>query len=180
MELSTYHIPSSPAAHAPLVPPLLALTPGVVHLLRLAVPPHPLRGLALRRRVAITIEEALLQRAADHLLLGDALAKLLVQRRGGEGRQRAVHVRLLLAPLALEGVGREQLGLRRRAQVDEARLQLVQARGQLEVLVERGVERRLGVGGRRVGCGRRGCEGREQLRAGEEVGEIEFTRGAGR
>ena len=174
--VSTPLLPSSsPTSDPSLIPPLLALSPGVVYLLGVAVPPHPLGGLALGGRGTVALEEALLQRAADHLLLRHALAQLLVQGRGREGRQGAVHVGLLLAPLPLEGVRGQQLGLGGRAEVDQVRLELVQARCQRDVVVEGCPEGSLGGSGGRVSGGGRGGERSQQLGSGEEVGEILLT-----
>ena len=165
----------SPSSYAALIPPLLALPPGVVDLLCVAVPSHPLGGLALGGGAPITLEEALLQGAADHFLLGDALAELLIEGGWRERGQGAVHLGLLLAPLPLEGVGGEELGLRRRTEVNQARLELVQSRSKSDVLVEGGLERPLGGGGRRVRGGTRRHQRAQQLRASEEVGEILLT-----
>jgi hypothetical protein len=52
---------------------------------------------------------------ADGGLLLDALGEALIQAGRSKGGQRVVHFGLLLTPLALEGVGGEQLGLDRGA-----------------------------------------------------------------
>ena len=116
---------SPPATNSPFIPPLLPLLPQIVQLLGLAIPAHPLHRLPLRRRAAVgtlALQEALLEREAHHLLLLHALAEALIQRRRRERAQRAVHVALLLPPLPLERVRREQLALCCGALVREPRL----------------------------------------------------------
>lgn len=80
-----------------------------------------------------------------------------------------VHVGLFLAPLSLEGVGGEELGLRAGALVREARGRAGNVRGQLHVLLKGGEELRVGGGYALVGAER---EGVEEGGIREDVGQI--------
>lgn len=170
---------SPPPANPPLVPPLFPLPPQIVPLLGLPVPPDPVQHLPLvaAGAGAVPVEKALLERDADLALLDDAGAQLLVQARGGEAAQRVVDVLggLLGAPLALEGVRRQQQGLGAGARVGEAALERDEVRGEVDVLGER---RRQGGGrGRQArGRGRGGVrEGGQEGRGGEDLGEVLFS-----
>lgn len=107
-------------------------------------------------------------------LLLHALAHPLVQARGRKRREGVVHVALLLAPLAVQGVRREELGLRGGALAREAGLEVGQVGGQLNVLVEGRLKRGVGCGEGRVY--RRGGvgEGAEEGWVGEDVGDVLF------
>lgn len=83
-----------------------------------------------------------------------------------------VHVRLLLAPLALERVRAQQLGLRGGALAGQAGLEVGGVRGQVDVLGEGGLQRGVrGLQGR-VGGLRRVREGVEEPGAGQDGGDV--------
>lgn len=104
-----------------------------------------------------------------------ALREQLVERGGAEAREGRVHVRLLLAPLALEGVHGEELGLGGGALAGEAALGLEEAGREVDVGGECRGEGR--VGGAEGGVdGLRGVsEGVEEGWAGEDAGDVLFS-----
>lgn len=153
----------SPSPNPPLIPPLLPLLPQIIQYFRLPIPLHPLRGLPLCDDL-VPLQEALLHRLTYLRLLLQALAQLLVERRGGKGRNRVVHVGLLLAPLALEGVRGEELGLGGGALVGEAGFLFEEGGGEVGVGGE-------GVGEVGVGGGEGGVDGGRGVgEGGEEAG----------
>lgn len=173
---------SSPTPYSTFIPPLFSLLPEVVKPPGLPVPLDPVRHLPLRGELAalapvapVALEEALLERVAVGGLLADGLPEALVQAGGGKGREGVVHVRLAGAPLALEGVGREQLGLGGGALVREAGLVVGKAGGQVGVFGQRGAEGV--VRGRQGGVGGAGGvgQGLEEGGRGEDVGYVLFS-----
>jgi len=184
---------SPPASHAALIPPLLPLLPQIKLDPRLPIPAHPIRHLALRRRApsrsittttrththtsairaaSAAFEEALLHGEAHVALLLHALRETLVQARGGKGCERVVHVGLALAPLALERVRGQQLGLGGGALAREVRREHLQVGREAGVLREG--EGEVGVGGGERGVCRRGGVGEatQELGRGEQRGEV--------
>lgn len=164
-----------PTTHTALIPTLLSLLFQIKLRLRLPIPPYPLRGLPLRRLPAINplaIQKALLHGLADEPLLLDALAEELVERGGAEAGEGVVHVDLLLAPLALEGVHGEELSLGGGALVGEAGFLVGQAGCEVCVGGEGGGEGLVGGEEGGVDGGGGVCEGVEEGWACEDVGDV--------
>lgn len=122
----------SPSPNPPLIPPLFPLLPQIIQHLRLPIPLHPLRRLLFRDNI-ITLQKALLHGLTHLRLLLESLTQLLVERSGGKGRNGVVLVGLLLAPLALEGVRGQELGLRGGALVGEAGFLVEEGGGEVGV-----------------------------------------------
>lgn len=163
-----------PTTDSTFIPPLFTLLPQVILHLCLSIPSNPLSRFPLRsgRLSTVPIQKTLLHGLADKGLLLDALVEQLVERGRAEAREGEVHVGLLLAPLALEGVHGEKLGLGGGALVGEAGLELGEARGEVDVGGEGGEE--VLVGGLEGGVDGGGgvCEAVEEGGVGEDVGEV--------
>ena len=166
-----------PAADAALIPALAALAAAVVGAAGVAVAAEPLGSLALAGAGTVAaLEEALLERRAQGLLLSDGGGQALVQRLRREPGQRRVHGPLLGPPLLRQRVRLQQVGRRVRARVDQLPVQWRQLRGQRQVRRERGLEWRRGGGGVR---GRHGAGGdgerRQEIRRAQRFREVRLA-----
>lgn len=166
---TSHALSSPPPPNPPLIPARPPLAPQTNQPPPLPDSSNPLGGLPLADD-ALALEEALLERRAPRLLVGNLLAEPPVQHARAEALQRRLQLRLLVLPRALERVRREQPRRYARARVCERREE-VQERGcQRGVLREDRVQGCLRGWQGRV-CGRRAIdEGGEERRVGQGVG----------
>jgi len=140
---------SSHAHDSSLIPPLPRLRPQIRQLPTLPNHAHKVLRLALRGH-ALGIDEAILEAAAQLLLLADGGREPLVQGGRREVAQGGVLLGLLGAPLALERAQRQQPRLRGRARRLDLRLQRLQLRRQRHVHVQQVLQLRARCRHRRV------------------------------